>query len=383
LAILTLGYRPFFLLATLWAGIAMHVWLSALAGQLELPSVFTPLSWHAHELLYGYLPAVIAGFLLTAVPSWTDRPPLTGGPLAALALLWIAGRIAVVASAGLGATTAAIVDCAFLAALAVVVGREMVAARNYRNLSVVALLVILFAGNLASHASAGSHHGPLAERIGIGVAVALIGLIGGRIAPAFTRTWLGSRGPGRLPAEFGTFDVLAVTAGVLALTAWIGWPQAPPTGALCGVAALLHLLRLSRWAGERTGGEPLVLILHIGYAFVPIGFALVAMAILLPTLITPTAALQAWTAGAIGVMTLAVMTRATLGHSGRPLQANGVTQCLYAAALVAVVARLACGRPGAPAWLLEVAAVAWMMAFVGFALAYGAMLLRPRRDSPS
>jgi uncharacterized protein involved in response to NO len=380
-AIASLGYRPFFLLGTLWAAIAITVWLHALAGAPAPPSHLDPLAWHVHELVYGYLPAIAAGFLLTAVPNWTERPPLTGTPLLLLAALWLAGRVAIACSTAIGTVAAAIVDCAFLFALMAIVAHAIVASRDWEDAGVVALLGILAAGNVTFHLESSS--GGFGARIGIGAGVALITLIGGRIVPAFTRNWLRARGvPGRLPSEFDRFDGLAIAAGLAALALWIARPHAAATAVACAAAALLHTVRLARWAGERTGAEILVLVLHVGYAFVPLGFAAVAIAHVAPTAIAASAALHAWTAGAIGVMTLAVMTRATLGHSGRDLHAGAATQLIYAAIVFAALSRIASGVAGAPTWLLHASGGAWIAAFAGFVAAYGRMLLTPRQDTP-
>jgi uncharacterized protein involved in response to NO len=376
LALASLGYRPFFLLGGAWAAIAMGLWLHALAfgGAVAV-------AWHAHELLYGYLPAIVAGFLLTAVPNWTERAPLTGMPLLALAALWLAGRAAIAHAAAIGLLSAAAIDVAFLATLTGIVAREIVAARDWEDAGVVAVLLVLTTGNVLFHIEQAS--GGLGTRIGVAAAVALVTLIGGRIVPAFTRNWLRARGTaGRMPAEFGRFDAVTTTFGVLALAGWILAPHDGLTAAACALAAALHALRLARWAGERTGEEALVLVLHIGYAFVPLGFALVALAHALPAWIAPSAALHAWTAGTVGVMTLAVMTRATLGHSGRALHAGLATRLVYVAIVAAVLLRIGSGTAGAPAWLVHASGGAWIAAFAGFTAVYAPMLTTRRRDAP-
>jgi uncharacterized protein involved in response to NO len=376
LAFASLGYRPFFLLGAAWAAIAMALWLHALADANGVAVV-----WHAHELLYGYLPAIVAGFLLTAVPNWTERAPLTGSPLLALAALWLAGRGAIAHVAEIGAPAAAAIDVAFLAALTGIVAREIIAARDWEDAGVVVVLLVLTTGNVLFHIEQAS--GGLGTRIGVAAAVALVTLIGGRIVPAFTRNWLRARGTaGRMPAEFGRFDAVTTTVGVLALAGWVLAPHDGLTAAACALAAVLHTLRLARWAGERTGSEALVLILHVGYAFVPLGFALVALAHALPTSIAPSAALHAWTAGTVGVMTLAVMTRATLGHSGRDLHAGLATRLVYVAIVAAVLLRVGGGVAGAPTWLLHASGGAWIAAFAGFTAVYARMLTLPRRDTP-
>jgi len=283
-AIRSYGFRPFFLLGAIWAALVVAIWLPILAGSASLPTALAPLEWHVHELVYGYVPAVVAGFLLTAVPNWTGRLPVTGTPLLLLVALWAAGRLAILFSGRIGMAAAAVIDLAFLATLAGVIAREIVAGRNFHNLKVLVLVGLLFAGNAVFHAEAILAHGGngYGTRIGIGAAVLLITLIGGRIVPSFTRNWLARARPGCLPTPLDRFDALAIAAGVAAIACWIARPQAGPTAALAGLAALLHAARLARWAGYCTTAEPLVLVLHVAYAFVPIGFALLALAWLPP-----------------------------------------------------------------------------------------------------
>jgi uncharacterized protein involved in response to NO len=378
-AILSYGFRPFFLFGALWAALAVAFWLPMLSGHLVLPSVFTPIEWHVHELLYGYVPAVVAGFLLTAVPNWTGRLPVVGTPLLLLFLTWIAGRIAVLTSIWIGAFVAAAVDLAFLAALGFFVAREIIAGNNTRNLKVLAVVALLLIGNALFHLEAiapvGNGYG---TRLGIAAIVLLIMLIGGRIIPSFTRNWLARRGAGRLPASFDRFDVAAVAVSGVALTSWVIFPDEMPT-ALIGLAACgLNCARLYRWAGERTAAEPLVLILHVAYAFVPIGFLLLALAILTPRLVVQTGAMHGWTAGAIGLMTLAVMTRASLGHTGRPLTATRPIQFIYVAAFVAAFARIVAAFDVLRQPMLHISATAWVLAFVGYVIVYAPLLARQR-----
>jgi uncharacterized protein involved in response to NO len=378
-AILGLGFRPFFLAGALWSAVAMLVWLFVLTGLLPLPSLLGPVDWHVHELLYGYLPAIVAGFLLTAVPNWTGRLPVTGGPLLALVAVWVVGRLAIAMSLRLGAWLTAVLDLAFLAVLIAVIARELVAGANKRNLPVLLLVSLLFAGNAVFHLELARHGSAvLGTRLGIAAILLLLMLIGGRIVPSFTRNWLAKRGPGRLPASIDLFDGFAIAFAGLALLSWLASPMTPITAIACLAAGLLHLARLARWAGDRTLAEPLVTILHIGYAFVPLGFLLVAAAYAVPAAVQPIAAVHAWTAGGIGTMTLAVMTRASLGHSGRPLAADRWTSTIYVLVVGAALARVAAGTSlGFPA-LQHLAATLWVLAFATFAIAYWPALTHPR-----
>ena len=373
--VLANGFRPFFLLAAMQAAIAILVWLPVFFGELQLTSAFAPRDWHVHEMLYGYLPAVITGFLFTAIPNWTGRLPLQGTPLLTLALVWIAGRLAVTFSAETGWLIAMLVDASFLLLVALAAAREILAGRNWRNLAIVVLVLLLFAGNVAFHIEARVNGAAdIAIRIGISVVVLLISLIGGRIIPSFTRNWLVRENPGRLPAPFSRFDTIVIAIGALALLSWIAAPESRVVGAVLALAGLLHLVRLSRWAGERTFRERLLLVLHVGYFFVPLGFVFNAAAAF--GLVLPSAGIHAWMVGGAGIMTLAVMTRATLGHTGQPLTASYATQGIYLAIVIAAIARTCAAlHPQQSEILLHIAAFAWVIAFLGYALVFGPLLL--------
>jgi uncharacterized protein involved in response to NO len=373
--LLASSFRPFFLFGSIYAGLAILVWLPAFYGELTLTSAFAPRDWHVHEMLYGYLPAVITGFLFTAIPNWTGRLPIQGTPLLVLVMVWIAGRLSVTFSAETGWLVAMLVDASFLSLVAAAAAREILAGRNWRNLNVVFLVLLLLAGNVAFHLEAHFHGAAdTGIRIGIAVIVMLIGMIGGRIVPSFTRNWLVRENPGRLPAPFGRFDMIVVAVSALALIAWVVSSASQYTGAALALAGLLHLVRLGRWAGNRTWRERLVLILHLGYAFVPLGFLLNAASAF--ELVPAGAGIHAWMVGAAGTMTLAVMSRATLGHTGRQLTASTATQAIYLAIIVAALSRVcAVIEPTHSEPLLYVAALAWAAAFFGFAIAFGPLLV--------
>jgi uncharacterized protein involved in response to NO len=378
------GFRPFFLFGSIYAGMAILVWMPLFHGEIALASAFAPRDWHVHEMLFGYLPAVITGFLLTAIPNWTGRLPIRGMPLVALVAVWLAGRACMTFSAHTGWQAAMLVDVSFLLLVAAAAGREILAGRNWRNMQVVILLLLLFAGNVAFHLEAHLEGAAdISIRTGIAAVVMLIALIGGRIVPSFTRNWLVRENPGRFPVPFGRFDVIAVGVGALALLCWIVRPTGNITGGALAVAGLLHLARLARWAGERTGRERLLLILHVGYAFVPFGFLLNAASAF--GSIPSSAGTHAWMVGAAGIMTLAVMSRATLGHTGQQLTASITTQAIYAAIVVAALSRVcAVLDPANEDVLLHLAAFAWVAAYFGFALAFGPLLIGyGRRERPA
>lgn len=376
------GFRPFFFGGALWAVIALAIWLVALVGAVQLPSAFDALAWHRHEMLFGFVGAIIAGFLLTAVPNWTGRLPIAGAPLAALFALWSAARLAVLFSAEIGLATAALLDVGFFLVLAALAAREVLESKN-RNLPVVGLIALFGLVNALDYAGAAGLLGDpdLAWKCAVALVIILISLIGGRIVPSFTRNWLSKQGVREgLPTQPGRVDIAVIGLTAFAFLAWITAPQGWLTGLLFAAAAAGQALRLARWKGWRTFADPLVLVLHVGYLWVPIGLALLA-AVDLGAPIPRSAAVHAFTAGAMATMILAVMSRATLGHTGRKLRANAATQAAYALVTVGAVLRVA-----APLGLLdyhmgmEVAGAAWMGAFLLFLAIYGPILLGPRID---
>ena len=373
------GFRPFFFGGALWAVVALFIWLVAFLAGLELSSGFDPLQWHRHEMLFGFIGAVITGFLLTAIPNWTGRLPIAGAPLAALFGLWLAGRIAVLFSSGID-VIAAVVDVGFYLALAFVAGREVFAAKN-RNMPIVGLVLLFALANAADHAGA---MGLLADseagyRAGIALVVLLISLIGGRIVPSFTRNWMMKAGIEKgLPGQPTRYDMATIGATALALISWLLFPSTMFTGAALLFAGLLQLVRVSRWGGWRTLRDPLVSILHLGYLWLPTGLLLLGWSVL-DGGIPRTAAIHALTAGAMATMILAVMTRATLGHTGRALKAGPATIVIYALITVAALLRVA-----APLDLIgyragiEAAGAAWAAAFLLFLATYGPLMFRAR-----
>lgn len=377
------GFRPFFLGAAVWSAAALALWTLALTHGLVLPSAFGAAAWHAHEMLFGFAAAAIAGFLLTAIPNWTGRLPIQGPRLAFLFALWAAGRLAVATSEFLGTGLAAAVDVAFFATLGVMVLREILAGRNWRNLPMAGVLAVLTLANLLTHLELLGIADSAApgQRLTIATVVLLITLIGGRIVPSFTRNWLKKRGEAVLPRTFGWLD--RATLAITALTG-LGWtllPESTFIGILALAAALLQGIRLSGWRGHRTAAEPLVLVLHLGYAWLPAGFALLGIAIV-TGLLPQSAALHALTAGAMGTMILAVMTRATLGHTGRALTAGPATVAIYALVTLSALLRLL--SPvfgGAEMTVMAVAGLSWIAAFVLFVVVYGPLLTGAARRS--
>jgi len=379
-ALFSFGFRPFFLFGALWVALAMVLWLPALSGTILLPTRMDPVSWHAHEFLFGYLGAVLAGFLLTAVPNWTGRLPMVGWPLAALFALWVAGRVVVLTSGVMPAAVAPIVDLAFPLVLGGLILREIVAGRNWRNLIVLGLLAVFTLANGIFHAEAlsGNYAAQgFGLRLGLATGIMMIAVIGGRIIPSFTRNWLAKgNNPARPASPMQRFDKLVLVTSIGILLLWVLRPFAAQTGVALIAFGGLHLIRQARWTPHLTGREPLVWVLHAAYLFIPLGALALGADQIMGN--TGTAGAQhLWMAGAIGAMTLAVMTRASLGHTGHALTANRATLAIYLCFFGSVVARVwASGYPQ----LMHLSGALWLAAFAGFVIAYAPLLLRPKPE---
>jgi uncharacterized protein involved in response to NO len=378
--LLSYGFRPFFLGAALWACIAMVLWIGLLSGFCNFAIGYGAIAWHAHEFLFGYIAAVMTGFLLTAIPNWTGRFPLQGMPLLALFLLWLAGRVAMLTTDWIGTGAAAIIDCAYLITLTAVISREIVAGGNWRNLRVAVLVALTAIANIVFQAEVLVYAAPnYGLRLAVAAIVALIMVVGGRVTPSFTSNWLTRQGSQIRPAPLGRFDIGSIAIGGIALIAWVAAPDWYGTAVLLLVMAIAQAARLSRWTGARTLREPILFVLHLGYAFVPLGAFMLSISILWPRIAPTSGALHAWTTGAMGLMTLAIMTRATLGHTGRDVLSTPTTVAIYGAVLVAALARIA--APLLPAFYYQTlltAGVAWFAAFALFVLTYGPMLTRAK-----
>ncbi len=379
-ALLALAFRPFFLAASLWAALARALWIVLFVTGAVLPSRFDPLTWHIHEMLFGFVMAAIAGFMLTAIPNWTGRRPIQGLPLAGLIVLWLLGRVACLFSVLIPFWLAAAIDLAFPGVLFLVVAREIVVARDWRNLAIPAPIAVLGLADLLiylENADLGVSAG-LGWRLGLAAIVMLMSVIGGRIIPNFTRNWLVKRGVATGPGVHGLIDRAALGALHAGLLGWAIFPAFRPLGALLLLAAALNLCRLARWRGSATLSEPLLAILHLGYLWIVVGAALLGVSILTNT-VPEAEAIHALTAGAIGTMVIAVMTRVARGHTGRLLQADRVTTLIYLTISAAAVARVvAAVAGGSSILLLSISAVLWIMGFALFAVSYGPMLLSAR-----
>jgi uncharacterized protein involved in response to NO len=382
-ALFSFGFRPFFLFGAAWVALAMMIWIFVLSGIIDLPSRLDPVSWHAHAFLFGYLSAVLAGFLLTAVPNWTGRLPMVGWKLAAIFALWCLGRIAVFMSAHLPAGMAPVVDLAFPIVLGGLILQEIIAGKNWRNLVVLALLAVFTLANAIFHfeASRGAYAAQgYGLRLGLATAIMMIAVIGGRIIPSFTRNWLArSENPARPAAPMQQYDKATLLISIPILVLWVLAPSAYMTAVGLLVFSVLHVVRMFRWQGHQTLSDPLVWILHASYLFIPIGAFALSVDVFMGG--KGLAATQhIWMAGAIGSMTLAVMTRATLGHTGQELRANAATVVVYLCLFAAVGARWLSGFfPD----LIMISGILWIGAFAGFVFTYGACLSRPKPEKPA
>lgn len=331
-------------------------------------------------MVFGFTTAVIAGFLLTAVPNWTGAPALQGGPLAFLVALWFAGRVAVLAPGGLPTPLVIAADVAFLPALALVLAPALLRKRNGRNLSIPPLLVLAAGANALVHLGAlGVVAGgvQIGLQTGVDIVVVLLVVIGGRVVPLFTGNAL--RAPMRAPDwtdRWALYTVLAVAI----------FDLVPPVEALAGVAALIaslvNSLRMRGWRGSKTLHSPILWVLHLGYLWVVLGLALKGLSVLTGIIPGPLA-LHALTAGAIGTFTLGMMSRVALGHTGRPLQVKPVIAFAYGLVSAGALLRVAAPLLGTDNYVhlgVHGAGLLWAMGFLIFAVLYGPILMRPRID---
>lgn len=379
-AVFSYGFRPFFLGAALFAGVAIPVWILVLAGVDDSTFLYPARDWHVHEMVFGFLPAVITGFLLTAIPNWTDRPPIRGYELMLLFTLWLAGRL-LIAIPWFTPLVSAIIDVGFLVAVAGLVWREIAAAKSWDRAPMGVLVSLLACANILFHVlTLSGMAADRTERAAIGMVMLLLTLIGGRLIPNFTGELLVGSGRTERPTPFSRYDGLSIALVGFAVVSWIVQPHSMVTGWMFVTAGLANLGRLARWYGWLTWREPLVLILHFGYGWFALSLFILGSSILGMGL-SEEDAVHAFTAGAVGAMTLAVMTRASLGHTGRPRHAGPLTVCIYMLVNVGAVLRVFGPMTGLSTNLvMGVAAGSWSGAYLLFAMVYGPFLLRPSLD---
>jgi len=376
-ALFALGFRPFYLLAATFALLAIPLWLAAFGGHLALPGDIAPLAWHAHEMLFGFACAVIAGFLFTAGRNWTGIDTPSGAPLAALALLWLAGRAAMLAGAGVAG---AAVDLAFLPAVAVALGRVLIKARSRRNYFVLVMLAALAGANLLFHGRVlGWWPGdPLqGAHLALALIIVLTTVIGGRVIPMFTIN--GLRGSIYI-AQNTRHDLVAIVLTLLALLAWALELPGAAAGALALAAAAAQLNRVLRWQPWATRRVPLLWILHLSHGWIPLGLTLLALVEwgLLPGSV----AIHGLAIGTMSGLILGMITRTALGHTGRPLEAGPVETAAYLSLHLAVLARVLplLLAPGLYMAGLHLAALGWCLAFALYLYRYAPMLVNQRVD---
>jgi uncharacterized protein involved in response to NO len=374
-ALWRLGFRPFYLIASLFAALSIAVWALQYSGLLSF--AYLPGSlWHAHEMLFGYTLAVVAGFLFTAVRNWTQRETPTGLALMAIVAIWLAGRVLVLTPL---VWAAAVVNVAFPLAVAIGIGVPLVGSGNRRNWFLIALLVLLAAAELVTHlVRLGLVALPpwAGVKLGLDVVLFIIAVMAGRVVPMFTNNGVAGAKARRLPwlerAALGSLVLLAVADSA-------GLRGAAPAVILIA-AAVCHLLRWSLWQPYRTWRVPLLWVLHLGYLWVPIHLALRALAEY--QIVAAPLAMHALTIGAIGGLTIGMMTRTARGHTGRPLVADGFEITSYvlvqAAALVRVFLPLLFGGIYLASVLLS--GLLWSAGFALYSVRYWPILTRPRLD---
>jgi len=372
-----LGFRPFFLAAGLYAVLMMGLWLLVLRGSL-VPGELPPPVWHGHEMLFGFAVAVIAGFLLTAARNWTGLPTPAGLPLAALFMLWLAGRLGFLIP-GLPAGLVAAIDLAFLPVLALVLALPILKAKQLHNYPFPIMLLVLALANALVHGDALGWTPGTAQRglhLAVYAVVAMMAVMGGRVIPSFTDNKLGSRAR-RWPLLERLLPAVTLGALIAALLA----PTSFVTALLAAIAAGGHGVRLAGWYTRKLWSVPLLWILHLGYAWITLGFALLALSAA-GLSAAAFSALHAFTAGGIGVLTLGMMARVSLGHTGRMLEPAPLMTWAFAAINLAALSRVALPLLVPSAWsaAMAVAGLLWMAAFGLFAALYLPILLRPRVD---
>jgi uncharacterized protein involved in response to NO len=373
------GFRPFFLLAGGFAALVVALWLLALAGKVGFDGYLGPMYWHAHEMVFGFTVAVIAGFLLTAAGNWTGRETAIGGRLIMLVALWVAGRVAFVAMAVLPGPIIAVADLAFLPALALVVGRALVATRNRRNYPVLAIVIALWLADLAVHLDANGVLRGWQWRATLGaidVVILLILFLSARIFPMFTRNATQVASIHNLPA----LDIATVVAMAGLAIVDVVFAGRTSAAVLAAATAALALVRSLPWGARHTVRHPLLWILHVGHAWIVVGLGLRAAAEL-TSKVPVVSAIHALTTGAIGCTTLGMMARVSLGHSGRPLVIRTPVAIAFGVLTLSAVIRVL-GPLSLTTYstTLYISGMLWSLAFATFTVAYAQILVRPRID---
>jgi uncharacterized protein involved in response to NO len=380
------AFRPFYFLGALYAPLLVAVWLGAFLGLWNLPSGQLLKLQHGHEFIFGFSAAIITGIVLTALPSWAGTEEIVGRRLVLLVALWLCGRIAFWASPWLPALLPAAIDCLLFPAVFLMLAPQLLRAANRLYLLLLPILAALFAANLIFYLglhTANDAEAWLALRLAIYAIIVLYVLKGGVLAPIFTGNVLRERGRGELPPCNMNLEIAAVGALLLLAVLDLAAAPAPWTGGAALACALLHGWRTARWQGWRVADVPLVLVMHLGFAWLVLAFALKAAAEL--TGAVPEAAwLHAFTVGSLGLMMLGLMTRVSLRHTGRPLVVPPAMLVAYVLMFVAALLRLAATVHGLGNPVVALAAALWTAAFVLYFIVFCKTLVTPSvpRSSP-
>lgn len=377
------GFRSQFFLAAMAAAALIPMWALSFITGMPLGTAWPPTLWHAHEMLFGFIACAVAGFMLTAVPSWTGQKGFAGRPLMVLAAVWVLARILIATSSAWPPMLPVLVDLAFLPTLTVLVMIPLCRSKN-RNTPLLAVLGGFWLTDVVFHVGLLRHDAPLAEKalvVGIDITLLLVTVIGGRIVPAFTTAALRSQGATAIVKSHTALTVLSVLAMVSVIAGDIVWPDSRIAGWIAGAAAALQALRLTQWRTWLTLRQPIVWILHLAYAWLPVGLALKAAA-LLGGFAIAAFWLHALTLGVLTTMVVAVMTRASLGHTGRPLRVHPLTTLAYALLTAATVTRVfGLSLPGMRyPMVIAAAATFWTASFLLFIGVYSPILWGPRPD---
>lgn len=377
------GFRPFFLGAGLVALIYVPWWAGSAALGWQLSTAWPPMLWHGHEMLFGFIVAAIAGFMLTAVPSWTGQRGFAGAPLMGLFALWLVARLAILSSARWPFWVTSTLDLAFLPILAAFVAGPLLRARN-RNMPLLGVLLALWACDAAFYWGLAHHDAPFAShavRIGIDIVLILVTVIGGRIIPAFTSAGLKQAGASVALRAWPLITPVSIALMAFNALADMLVRDDRLVAGVAAAAALAQGVRLAQWRTFSTRAQPIVWVLHIAYAWLPVGLALKAVMLLEGRAIAEFW-LHALTIGALTSMILGVMTRAALGHTGRPLVVDPLITIAYVLISTAAVTRvfalgvLGIGYPA----VIVASGLMWTVAFALYVWIYAPILWRPRVD---
>jgi len=375
------SFRPFFIAAGIWATLAVPFWLLNYFGIMIVIDNFNILLWHQHEILYGFVAAAIAGFILTAIPNWTGRLPIKNKPLAILVFLWILGRVGFLTTAIFGTITTSLMDLPFLIVLVLVIMREIVSGKNWRNLPVIILISFFTLGNILVHLQIHEiiDSAELGIRLSTFVLSILLALIAGRIVPSFTRNWLAQNKANKFPRPFGNIDKISLISLVVFVFAQVIIPHHQATSLLALLAGLLHGIRFIRWKVWMTLAEPLIWILHVGYMWLCVALVLIGLSGL-TDFVPYTSSYHALTVGAFSTMILAVMTRASLGHTGRTIKATLGTTTIFIFITIAAILRVYepfINESGS--LILSLSGIFWTLSFALFIFIYFPILTQPRK----